>query len=237
MNLDDNNKENFKSNSENNLEVNFTDKQTLKEKSITTNIDSSSTQLRKKISKTKKKNNGLIWAFKITFITLFLAAFFSLISEFTNYFHYIISIILLFILIFLSLIADAIGVAATSCNPEPIYALASRKEPGSKQALLLIRNAEKVSNICCDVIGDICGIVSGALLIGITYKFSASFSESAKLIINIAAASIVAGFTVGGKAFFKNISVRRSKDIVLLTARFISIFYNPKDMPTKKKKK
>ncbi|MDD4120272.1 MAG: hypothetical protein PHG90_01605, partial [Clostridia bacterium] len=98
-------------------------------------------------------------------------------------------------------------------------------------------NAEKVSNICCDVIGDICGIVSGALLIGITYKFSSFFSESAKLIINIASASIVAALTVGGKAFFKNLAVNKSKEIVLLTAKFVAVFYNPKDPIIKKKKK
>lgn len=237
MSFDNSNKETNKNNFDNAPDDNDSDEQIFIDRPITINKDSSVNPIRKKTVKSKKKNKGIFWVIKITFITLILAAFFSLLSEFTNYFHYTISILLLIILIFLSLIADAVGVATTSCNPEPIYALASRKEPGSKQALILIRNAEKVSNICCDVIGDICGIVSGALLIGITYKFSSFFSESAKLIINIASASIVAALTVGGKAFFKNLAVNKSKEIVLLTAKFVAVFYNPKDSIIKKKKK
>ena len=40
--------------------------------------------------------------------------------------------------------------------------MAAHKEKGAKEALKLLRNADRVSSVCNDVVGDICGIVSGA---------------------------------------------------------------------------
>lgn len=200
-------------------------------------LDNKNSEFSQKNKKDKKRNNTIFWTIKITLITFFIAGFFSLISEFTNLLHFSISIVLLILLIMISLIADAIGVAVTSCDPEPIYAMASRKEPKSKQAMLLIRNSEKVSNICCDVIGDICGIVSGACLIALIVKMTYETSDNIKLFLSIIFSSIVAAITVGGKAFLKDLAVNKSKQIVLATAKLIAFFYNPKDSTNKKKRK
>lgn len=185
----------------------------------------------------KRKNNTVKWTIKITIITLILALIFSFASEYAGLLHYSMSIILLVLLISFSIVADAIGVAVTSCDPEPIYAMASRKEPASRQALLLVRNAEKVSNICCDVIGDICGIVSGACLIIIITKMTINLESNIQLIMNIIFSSIVAAITVGGKAIMKDVAVNKSKDLVMITAKVMSIFYNPKEKPKRKRKK
>ncbi|MGI6136285.1 MAG: hypothetical protein GX959_05315 [Clostridiales bacterium] len=194
-------------------------------------------QKQKRDKKNLKKNNTVKWTIKITIITLILALIFSFASEYAGLLHYSMSIILLILLISFSIVADAIGVAVTSCDPEPIYAMASRKEPASRQALLLVRNAEKVSNICCDVIGDICSIVSGACLIIIITKMTVNLESNIQLIMNIIFSSIVAAITVGGKAIMKDIAVNKSKDLVMITAKFMSIFYNPKEKPKRKRKK
>ncbi|WDC83794.1 hypothetical protein PL321_14940 [Caloramator sp. mosi_1] len=65
-------------------------------------------------------------------------------------------------IIFVGIIFDIIGVAVTAAEEAPFHSLASRKVKGAKTAVKLIRNADKVSNFCNDVIGDICGVVSGA---------------------------------------------------------------------------
>ena len=55
---------------------------------------------------------------------------------------------------------DIIGVAVTVANEHEFHAKATKKVKGSKDSIKLIRNAPKVANICADVIGDICGVLS-----------------------------------------------------------------------------
>ena len=52
--------------------------------------------------------------------------------------------------------------AVATANEKPFHSMASRKVPGALEAIRLLRNAERVSSICNDVVGDICGVVSGS---------------------------------------------------------------------------
>lgn len=181
-------------------------------------------------SKAAKKplNKGTIWTIKITVVTFFLSAFFSFISELTSSnAHISVMAILLVVLVALSIVTDAIGVAATSCDLAPLLAMASRKEPGSKKAIMLVKNAERVSNICCDVIGDICGIISGACTIAIVIKITVD-NPTANYWVSILLSSIVAAVTVGGKSFFKTIAVNNSKELIMFVARILSVFSKDK---------
>ena len=185
----------------------------------------------------KGLKKSTIWTIRITVVTLFLSCFFSFVSELASTkAHFSIMIILLFFLISLSIAADAIGVAATSCDLAPLLAMASRKEPGSKQAIMLVKNAERVSNICCDVIGDICSIVSGACALAIVIKITEGMNETLNMVISILVSGIVSAMTVGGKSMFKNVAVNNSKELIMLAARFISVF-SPKDRKEKAKQK
>ncbi len=173
----------------------------------------------------KGLKKSTIWTIRITVVTLFLSAFFSFVSELASTkAHFSIMIILLLFLIALSIAADAVGVAATSCDLAPLLAMASRKEPGSKQAIMLVKNAERVSNICCDVIGDICSIVSGACALAIVIKITEGMDETLNMVISILMSGIVSAITVGGKSMFKNVAVNNSKELILLAARVMSIF-------------
>ena len=157
-----------------------------------------------------------------------MSAFFSFISELTSsHAHISVMAILLVVLVALSIVTDAIGVAATSCDLAPLLAMASRKEPGSKKAIMLVKNAERVSNICCDVIGDICGIISGACTIAIVIKITAD-NPTANYWVSILLSSIVAAVTVGGKSFFKTIAVNNSKELIMFVARILSVFSKDK---------
>ena len=40
--------------------------------------------------------------------------------------------------------------------------MASKKVPGAKQAIWLVKNADAVANFCNDVVGDVAGAVTGA---------------------------------------------------------------------------
>ena len=74
----------------------------------------------------------------------------------------ILALLILVLFIVLGIVFDIIGVAVTAADPKPFHSMAAHKEKGAKEALSLLRNADRVSSVCNDVVGDICGIVSGA---------------------------------------------------------------------------
>lgn len=178
------------------------------------------------IKKPKSKKSN-IWAIKITIITLFLSLIFSFITEITaSKTNVIIAMSLLVLLIAINIVFDGIGIAAASCELAPLLSMSARKVPGANIAVMLVKNAEKVSNICADVIGDICGIVSGAAAITIIIKLVGDNPNA--WLFNILLSSIVAAFTVGGKAAIKRVSIKNSKELILFASRIIGIFYKPK---------
>ena len=161
----------------------------------------------------------------MTIITLALSAFFSFFTEIVSTkSNLIVALLICILLIVISIIFDGIGVSVTNCDPSPLRAMASRKVPGSKRALKLVQNSEKVSSICCDVIGDICGVISGACSAAIVIKIVAYAGDRYQLTFSIIASAIIAALTVGGKAFEKTIAIKNSKEMVMLTARIMGIF-------------
>ncbi|MFQ9126695.1 MAG: hypothetical protein ACLR4Z_07780 [Butyricicoccaceae bacterium] len=70
------------------------------------------------------------------------------------------------------------------------------------------RNAEKVSSICNDVVGDICGIISGATgaLIVDTYHLRCDVRRL-KVAVSLLITGLVSALTIGGKAAGKGIAV------------------------------
>lgn len=172
-----------------------------------------------------KKKRQIRWAIIILFLTFFLSGLFSFASEFLiGKSGVVVAFIILFALIFISIIADIIGVAAASCSVEPFLAMASRKIKGAKKAVLLVKHAEKVTSICCDVIGDICGIISGAAVSAIILKLFVSGASTMEFVATIILSSLVAAITVGGKAIGKKIAIDNSQKIIFFVARVLSIF-------------
>ena len=112
----------------------------------------------------KNKNNSAIrWFITIFIITFTLSMTFSYISTTSiSNLSIIPALIVLVVVILIGVIFDIIGVAVTCATEEEFHAMASKKVKGAKTAIKLIRSAPKVSNICNDVIGDICGIISGS---------------------------------------------------------------------------
>ena len=72
------------------------------------------------------------------------------------------SFVVLFFFIALGIVFDMIGIAAASGTEREFHSMAAHKVRGAREAVWMLRNAEKVSSICNDVVGDICGIISGA---------------------------------------------------------------------------
>lgn len=192
----------------------------------------------KKPQKVKIKSKAMAfwgWPIKIFVLALSLSMFFGVLSEFMlSGAGLFVSIVIIFILLCVSILFDMVGVAFTSCDIEPFYAMASKKVRGSKVAIKLLRNAEKVSSLCCDVIGDICGILSGAAGAAITAKLILSHTGSLMVIIATIVSASIAALTVFGKAIFKNIAINQATKVVLTTSRVVGVFMR-QDKKEKKK--
>lgn len=174
-----------------------------------------------KSNKLKKKKSH--WALISTLSTFVLASIFSLLSTLSSAYISVSAILLVF-LIFLNIAFDGIGVAVTAAELPPLLAMASRRAPGSRMAVKLVKNAEKVANICSDIIGDICGIVSGACGLSLVYALLRNSPSRLEFWIVILFSSVISALTVGGKAVIKEFSIKNSKSIIIAVARLLSLF-------------
>lgn len=171
------------------------------------------------MTKKKKKNN---WPLIVTILAFFISLLFSFISEsIMPKVGIIIGIIILIIFILIGIIFDMIGVAVTSSNEEPLHAMSSKKIKGAKKAVSFKKNADKVSSFCNDVIGDICGIISGSAGVTIAIGLSNRFNLNLFL-TSLIVTALIAALTIGGKAFCKKIALLNSHKIVYMTAKIIS---------------
>ncbi len=132
-------------------------------------------------------------------------------------------VLVLFILLILNITCDVLANAIMSCSPEAYHAMASKKIKGAKRAVTFCRNASKLSSIFADVIGDICGIVSGAAGAALVVHM-ASAGSTGKLIASILISAVIGALTVGGKALFKHFAVTFNRQIVFGFARFTTFF-------------
>ena len=103
----------------------------------------------------------------------------------------------------------------------------SRKVRGANIAVLFKKNAEKVSSFCCDVIGDICGLLSGSAASTIALLLISKYSLAA-LPTTIIIAAVVASLTIGGKAIGKTFAINKSDIILYEFSKFVSYFYKKK---------
>lgn len=185
---------------------------------------------KKKKAKQKKKNKNawLIWGVSVFFLSFALTVLFSFLTEISvKGSPAYVCIIVLLVLLVLNISCDVLANAIISISPEAFHAMASNKIKGAKRAVTFCRNATKLSSIFADVIGDICGIVSGAagaVLVAIV----ATNGGTAELIASIAISAAIGALTVGGKAIFKHFAVKYNKQIVFGFAKFTTFFKKEK---------
>lgn len=125
-----------------------------------------------------------------------------------------VAFLILFVIVLVGIIFDIIGVAVTSADEKPFHSMAARKVPGGLEAIRLLRNAERVSSICNDVVGDICGVISGSASATIAAQVLQKFDFSWPQLITLLMSALVAGLTVGGKAVGKTFAINSCTKIV-----------------------
>ncbi|MEG2570468.1 MAG: hypothetical protein RSA70_03450 [Clostridia bacterium] len=137
--------------------------------------------------------------------------------------NYPIAFSILGAIILIGILFDILGVATTAADEKPFHGMATKRVRGAKQAIWLIRNADKVSNFCNDVIGDICGIISGSTATIIIARVSITHSVWGVL-FPLMVTGLVAAVTIGGKALGKGLAINHANDIVGAVGRFLHIF-------------
>lgn len=183
----------------------------------------------------KERNKTIRWVLVIFIATIVISGIISLVSEeIMAASGMAVAFVILLVIVLIGILFDIIGVAVTSADEKPFNAMAARKVPGARQAINLIHNAERVSSICNDVIGDICGVVSGAAAATIAARVLQNFEFTWPRIVSLVMSAFVAGATVGGKAIGKTFAIQSSTKIVHSVGKVL-YFFQRKSSKHKKK--
>lgn len=170
----------------------------------------------------KERKKNIRWVITIFLVTIFTTGVITLVSdELMSTSGIATSFAILLVIVLVGIIFDVIGVAVTSADEAPFHSMAARKVPGASEAIRLLRNAERVSSICNDVVGDICGVVSGSAAATIAAQFLVRFEFSWPRMAGLLMSAFVSGLTVGGKAIGKTFAVNSSTKIVHLVGKTI----------------
>ena len=178
-------------------------------------------------AKTKKKKKSLPvrWALITFMLTLGLSAAMTYVSStLIEGATFWVALSVLVVLILLGVVFDMLGVAVTSASPAPFVAMASKKVKGAKNSLAVLKHAEKFSNFCNDVVGDICGVVSGTAGAAMAALATARFGFLPAAFWSVATSAVISALTVSMKALGKGVAMNESKKIVELIGRILAVF-------------
>ena len=168
--------------------------------------------------------NNKDWVIKAFILTFFLALIISGISNvIVEECGFIVLLIITVLIVILGIIFDIIGTAVLTADEATFHAKASNKIKGSRESIKLIKNASNIANFCNDIVGDICGIVSGSMGAMIAIYASANLNINNTLTA-LLISSIISSIMVGGKAIGKNIAVKKSDEIIFMVGSIISKF-------------
>ena len=186
-------------------------------------------------SSKRQQKQALRWALTIFLVTIAVSATISFVSgEVMDRSSMAVAFLILLFIVAVGIVFDIVGVAVTSADEKPFHSMASRRVSGAREAIRLLRNAEKVSSICNDVVGDICGVVSGAASATIAARAIMYLDFSWPQLVSLGMSALVAGLTVGGKAIGKTVAMNSCTEIVFLVGQILATFDRWKEWPRKK---
>ncbi len=94
--------------------------------------------------------------------------------------------------------------------------MAGNKVPGAKQAIWLVRNADRVASFCNDVVGDISGTLAGAAAATIAFNLSGNNYMTKTFL-----AALTASLIVTLKRAEKSLAINKSTQILYATGKVI----------------
>lgn len=191
-------------------------------------MDADSKKQKQQKKKGKQERSTGRWAVQVFFIAVVLSAALSLASDQAlDGAGLAVAFAVLLAFILLGIVFDIIGVAVTAADEKPFHSMAARKTPGAREALNLIRKADKVSSFCNDVVGDICGIISGSTAAIIVTRLQQALSIRS-VAVSLAVTALVSGLTIGGKALGKMFAINKSTAVLQTVGRILHVFSSHK---------
>lgn len=167
------------------------------------------------------KNVSMRWVVQMTLLSFAISVVLSYASSNAmEHVSYLPAFAILLAFILLGILFDVVGIAATAANEKAFHSMASHKVPGAREAIRLIRSADKVSSFCNDVVGDISGIISGATGAAVVSMLVNDMRASAVL-TQLFITGLIAALTIGGKAFGKSIGIGFNHQIVFFVGKLI----------------
>ena len=168
------------------------------------------------------------WILKVFVFTFFITLIVSGLSNYiSNHSDIIVVIIITILITGIGILFDMIGTSILTVNEANFHSMASYKVKGSKESIKLIKNKTTISNFCNDVIGDVCGIVSGSMGAIISLNL-ANLLKIDSTITALICASVISSITIVGKALGKKYATRKSDNIILLVGKILTIFKKKK---------
>ncbi len=163
--------------------------------------------------------HSIKWSIFISITTFLLACAFSITTtSVLEGASWGLGMLTVLVLVLIGIVFDIMGLASAAAQETPFHAMASKRVAGSRQAINIVRNADRFSNFCNDVIGDISGIISGTASALVVLKLIASMDSDHTLIyatVSVVFSGVVSALTVGGKALGKSFAIYHATDIVL----------------------
>ena len=190
-------------------------------------MDDSRTRKAEKQEKNDKKKKSVVdkaWVFKVSVISFVISLIMGIVSSDIEHLNIYLAFAVLIVFISIGVIFDFIGLSVATADEKTFHSMAARRIPAGKKAVNLIKNAEKVSSFCNDVIGDICGVISGATGAVIAVRLFVSVGSTANFIGNLVLTALISTLTIGSKAALKGIGIRYSNDVVRIVAKFLCLF-------------
>lgn len=179
----------------------------------------------KKKEKIKKEKVNIKWIITIVVISFIISFCLSFVANMTiPNLSLILGILITLLFIFIGILFDIVGVSVTSADEAVFHSMNSRKVKGANVAVKFKKNADKVSSFCCDVIGDICGVISGAAGTTIAAILISKYNFNV-LLVGLLVTAIISSLTIGGKAIGKSFAINKSDIILYEFAKFVSNFY------------
>ncbi|MGM8213461.1 hypothetical protein ACLIBH_11855 [Virgibacillus sp. W0430] len=174
----------------------------------------------------QRLKRSLKFSLTIAVITFVLAAIFSIVSSsLLEQVTWVTGFLIVLLIVFIGIIFDMLGIAATAADEVPFHAMAAEKVTGAREAVIIIKNADKFASFCNDVIGDISGIVSGSALTIVVLQVALLISNggtTAQIALSVLLTSLIAALTVGGKAIGKHFAIHSSTKIIIHTGKIIA---------------